>query len=163
MIVASNTTPLIGLASIERISLLQNLFAEVHISRAVYNEVLAAGKDKKKRKGVNEITTADWIKAVPVNDNLAVEVLLDELDLGESETIILARELGAEWVIMDEKKGRRKLDQLGLNKIGTVGVLLKAKELKLIPQIRPELERLQQSGFSLSQFVFEMAVQQAGE
>ena len=61
-----------------------------------------------------------------VQDRLAVEVLLDELDLGEAETIVLAREIGADWVLMDEKKGRRKLTQLGLRKIGTVGILLRA-------------------------------------
>ena len=39
-------------------------------------------------------------------------MLLGELDLGEAETIVLAREIGADWVLMDEKKGRRKLAQL---------------------------------------------------
>ena len=162
MIVVSNTTPLIGLASIQRFDLLQKIFGEVHIPQAVYDEVMT-GRDKKKFKGTVEITSATWLKIVPVNDRIAVEVLLDELDLGESETIVLARELNANWVVMDEKKGRRKLGQMGLNKIGTVGVLLKAKEMKLIPNIRPELEQLHKNGFSLSQLVIEMAVRQAGE
>jgi predicted nucleic acid-binding protein len=67
-------------------------------------------------------------------------VLLDELDLGEAETIVLARELGADWVLMDEKKARRKVTELGLNRVGTVGILLKAKQMGLLPQIRLELE-----------------------
>lgn len=163
MIVVSNTTPLIGLASIQRFDLLQNLFGEIFIPRAVNNEILAAKTDKSNRKGVDEITAAKWIKVIPVKDNLAVEVLLDELDLGESETIVLARELAAEWVVMDEKKGGRKLSQLGISKIGTVGILLKAKELKLISHIRPEMEQLQQHGFSLSQAVIDMVLQKAGE
>ena len=58
-----------------------------------------------------------------------MEVLLDEMDLGEVETIILAREMNADWVLMDERKGRRKLDQLNIPKIGTIGVLLKARQL----------------------------------
>ena len=61
-----------------------------------------------------------------------MEVLLDEIDLGEAETIVLARELGADWVLMDEKKGRRKLTEMGLPKIGTVGILLKAKQVGLL-------------------------------
>jgi hypothetical protein len=48
--------------------------------------------------------------------------------LGEAETIVLAREMSTDWVLMDEKKGRRKLNQLGLQKIGTLGILLKTKE-----------------------------------
>jgi len=163
MIAVSNTTPLIALASIQRFHLLQRIFEEVFIPQAVYYEVMAAGKDRTKREGITEITSATWIKAIPVNDRIAVEVLLDDLDLGESETIVLARELNTDWVVMDEKKGRRKLDQLGFHKIGTVGVLLRAKELKLISSVRLDLEQLHKKGFSLSQSVIELAVRQAGE
>ena len=162
MIVVSNTTPLIGLASIQRFDLLQKIFGEVHIPQAGYDEVVA-GRDKKEIKGIIEFTSATWLKIVPVSDRIAVEVLLDELDLGESETIVLGREINADWVIMDEKKGRRKLDQLGVHKIGTVGVLLKATEMKLIPNIRSELELLHRNGFSLSQSVIETAARLAGE
>ena len=85
------------------------------------------------------------------------------MDVGEAETIVLARELGADWVLMDEKKGRRKLTQLGLNKIGTVGLLLKARQMGLVPAIRPDLERLHRQGFSLSRAIINAVLQQAGE
>ena len=98
-----------------------------------------------------------------VKDRLAVEVLLDEIDLGEAETIVLARELGADWVLMDEKKGRRKLTEMGLPKIGTVGILLKAKQVGSLIAIRPELEQLHQSGFSISQTVIDAVLRQADE
>jgi predicted nucleic acid-binding protein len=125
MMIVSNTTPLIGLASIERFDLLRQLFGVVHLAQAVYDEAVSAGHEAGGAK--DEVSTADWIITVRVKDRLAVEVLLDEMDLGEAETIVLARELGADWMLMDEKKGRRKLDQLGVKKIGTVGILLKAK------------------------------------
>jgi len=127
----------------------------------VYDEAVVAGREAGGAK--REVTAATWIKTVSVKDRLAVEVLLDELDLGEAETIVLAREIGADWVLMDEKKGRRKLTQLGLNKIGTVGILLKAKQAGLLPAVRPELERLRRQGFSLSQAVIDAVLQQAGE
>jgi len=92
-----------------------------------------------------------------------VEVLLDEMDLGEAETIVLARELGAELVLMDEKKGRRKLSQMGIDKIGTLGILLKAKQMGLLELIRPEIEKLQQQSFSMSQKVVEAVLREAGE
>jgi len=98
-----------------------------------------------------------------VKDRLAVDVLLDELDLGEAETIVLARELNADWVLMDEKKGRRKVTELGLNKIGTIGILLQAKQMGLLPHIRPDLERLRHQGFSISQRVIDAVLRQAGE
>ncbi|HEX9388117.1 MAG TPA: DUF3368 domain-containing protein [Anaerolineales bacterium] len=161
MIVVANTTPLIGLASIQRFDLLNRLFGEVYIARAVHNEIMKAGTAKK--TAVQEVSTSSWLKTMSVSDQLAVDVLLDELDLGEAETIVLAREINADWVIMDEKKGRQKLVQLGLNKIGTVGILLKAKEIGWLPHIKPELEKLQENGFSLSQIVIDTILQQAGE
>jgi predicted nucleic acid-binding protein len=87
----------------------------------------------------------------------------DELDLGEAETIIVAREIGADWVLMDEKKGRRKLTQLSLQKLGTAGILLMAKRAGLLPAIKPYLERLRRQGFGLSQSVIDMTLDQAKE
>ncbi|GAB4427213.1 MAG: DUF3368 domain-containing protein [Anaerolineae bacterium] len=161
MIVVSNTTPLIGLASIQRFDLLRQLFGQLTIAQAVYDEAVVVGREIGGAK--QEVSFATWIKTASVKDRLAVEVLLDDLDLGEAETIVLAREMGADWVLMDEKKARRKLTQLGLNKIGTVGILLKAKQLGLLPVIRPDLERLSQQGFSLSQTVIDAVLQQANE
>lgn len=161
MIVVANTTPLIGLASVQRFDLLKHIFGEVTIAQAVYDEIMSARGRKKTAQ--REVSNSRWLKTVPIHDRLAVDVLLDELDLGEAETIVLAREINADWVVMDEKKGRQKLDQLGLNKIGTVGILLKAKEVGLLSHIKPELEKLQENGFSLSQAVVEAVLQQSGE
>lgn len=100
---------------------------------------------------------------MPAQDRLAVDVLLGELDLGEAEMIVLAREIGADWVLMDEKKGRRKLAQLDMPKIGTLGILLKAKQIGLLSTVQPEIARLRRFGFSISQAVVEAVLRQAGE
>lgn len=161
MIVVANTTPLIGLASIQRFDLLRQLFGEISIAQAVYDEAVVAGREAGGAK--REVSTATWIKTARVKDRLAVELLLDEMDLGEAETIVLACEIGADWVLMDEKKGRRKLTQLGLKKIGTAGILLKAKQVGLLSAIRPELEQLRQQSFSISQAVIDAVLRQANE
>lgn len=161
MIVVSNTTPLIGLASIGRFELLRQLFGEIYIAKAVYDEAVTAGRKKGGAK--REVSRARWIKVVEVKDHLAVEVLLDELDLGEAESIVLAREMDAEWVLMDEKKGRRKLSQLRMQKIGTLGILLKSKEKGLIKTIRKDIEQLREKGFSISQPVIDAVLKQAKE
>ncbi len=114
MIVVSNTTPLIGLASVQQFDLLRQLFGEIRIPEAVYHEAVVQGREAGGAK--REVSEADWVKMVEVKDQLAVEVLLDELDRGEAETIVLARELEADWVLMDERKGRRKLTQLGMQR-----------------------------------------------
>jgi predicted nucleic acid-binding protein len=161
MIIVSNTTPLIGFATIKRFDLLYELFGQVHIPQAVYQETVIFGREVGGAK--REVSKATWIETLVVKDRLAVKVLLDELDLGETETIVLAYEIGADWVLMDEKKGRRKLSQLGLNKIGTLGILLKAKQVGLLSVIKPEIEKLHQQGFSLSQTVIDTILHQANE
>ena len=161
MIVVSNTTPLIGLASIERFGLLQDLFGEIIISQAVYDESVIAGRDEGGAR--REVAAAAWITTIEIKDRLAVEVLLDELDLGEAETIVLARELKADWVLMDERKGRRKLGQLGVPKIGTVGILLLAKNRGLITALALEIERLRLGGFTISQAVVDATSEEAKE
>ena len=161
MIAVSNTTPLIGLASIGRFDLLRQMFGEITIAQAVYDEAVLAGREEGGAK--REVITATWVKTVAVHNRLAVEVLLDEMDLGEAETIILARELHADWALMDEKKGRRKLEQMGMPKIGTLGVLLKARQAGLLTAIRPDIERLRRQGFSVSQAVTDAVLAAAGE
>jgi uncharacterized protein len=161
MIIVSDTTPLIRLASIGRLELLQELFGEVYILRAVFDETVTFGRENSKAKQL--VSNASWIHVVEVKDRLAVNVLLDEMDLGEVETIVLASEMNADWVLMDEKKGRRKLSQLNIPKIGTLGILLKAKELNLIPVLKPEIEELQKSEFSISPLLVEEILDAAGE
>lgn len=161
MIVVSNTTPLVGLATIQRFDLLNQLFGEIVIPQAVFAEAVVKGREEGGAK--SEVSSATWIKTAQVKDRLAVEVLLDELDLGEAETIVLAREVGADWVLMDEKKGRRKLTELGLKKIGTLGILLKAKRAGFLSAIRPDIEQLREQGFSISQDVIDAVLRQANE
>jgi len=161
MIVVSDTTPLIGLASIGRLNILQELFGEVYIPQAVYDESVIHGRAEGSAK--QDVDNSDWIHVAQVQDRLAVNILLDEMDLGEVETIILAGEMKADWVLMDEKKGRRKLTQLEIPEIGTIGILLKAKQIGLISNLKREIESLQKTGFSVSQMVIDEVLKVAEE
>ncbi len=161
MIIVSDTTPLIGLASIGRLNVLQELFGEVYIPQAVYDETVTHGRAQGSAK--QDVDNASWIHVEQVQDRLAVNVLLDEMDLGEVETIVLAGEMKADWVLMDEKKGRRKLSQLDISKIGTIGILLKAKQIGIIPNLKHEIEVLQKTGFAISQIVVDEVLKIAGE
>ena len=80
------------------------------------------------------VLNADFIKDKNITDRSAVNVLMkvNMLDRGERETIILADELRAEVLLIDERKGRKIAKQLGINLSGTLGVLMKAFDKKLL-------------------------------
>ncbi len=65
------------------------------------------------------------------------------MDRGEAEAIALAEELGANILLIDERAGRQVAQERGLTVVGTLSILLSAKQHGLCAQIRPLLDRLQ--------------------
>jgi hypothetical protein len=147
MIVISNTTPLISLSKIGHLEILKKVFGVIYIPPAVYNEVVIRGG---KRKGSLEVKKASWIKVQKVKDVLAKQVLAVLLGKGEAETIILGKESSANWVIIDEAMARGVAKETGLRVIGTLGVLVKAKQKGIIKKITPYLEGLVKANFRIS-------------
>ncbi len=135
--VISNTTPIISLLKLNRLDLLQKLYEQIYIPRAVYKEI-ESGKLKAFYADLNKV---EWIKIVDVQNKMAVKCFLD-LDKGEAEAIVLANELNADLIILDEKLGRYHAKHLNLKVTGTIGVLIKAKSNNLIYHLKPLLEEL---------------------
>ena len=159
-IIVSDATPLIGLAKIDGVVWLKRLFGEIWIPQAVYHEVVVAGSGK---VGSEEIAQAAWIRTISVKDREKVTYLLTQLDTGEAEAIVLAKERDADWLLMDEIRGRTIAQGLGLKVIGTLGILLLAKEEGLVPEVRPLLDALMTQRFRISDFVYRQVLRQAGE
>lgn len=160
MIVVSNATPLIALAKIDQLLLLQSLFNTIHIPQAVYEEVVTKAPH---RSGATEIRQASWIHTQIPIDRTKIDYLRTDLDPGEAETIVLAEELTADLVLLDETKARLAAQFLGLNFMGTVGVLLLAKRMGYVTIIRPLLDELKANKFYLSDRVYQAVLKQAGE
>jgi len=89
--------------------------------------------------------------------------LLNQLDLGEAETIILATEINADLVIIDDSIAYKIGKNSGLNVIRTLSILLKAKERGIISEIRPLLDDMISKGGWYSKKVYGMFLQKAGE
>jgi predicted nucleic acid-binding protein len=145
-ITVSNSGPLIALANINCFQFLQSLFGEIVITDAVYRETTRL----EQLPAARAISNSAWVKTFTVQDRLAVELLRIELDEGESETIVLVRELSAAQILLDERRARRKTSQLGLRTIGTLGILLLAKSRGLVPTIKPQLDALRDSPFRIA-------------
>lgn len=135
--VVSNTTPIISLLKIGKLSILKELYNEIYVPKEVYNE-LEKGKNKEYYKDLSKI---DWIKIREIMDEKPLSYFLD-LDKGEAETIVLANEIEADLTIIDETLGRFQAKNANLKITGTLGILLKAKKDGHIQEIKPLLFEL---------------------
>lgn len=159
-LVVSNAGPLITLAKIQRSQLLKDLFGHIVIPRAVFEEIVLRGAAE---PGAEETRSADWIETRLAMDDLSVSVLRENLGAGESEAIVLAQELGADLLLLDDALARRKAERLGLNVVGTLGVLLLAKREGQLDAVKPVLIELQRTDFRASLRVYEEVLARAGE
>jgi len=139
--VISNTTPILSLLKINKLEILKELYGQVTIPNAVYQEV-EEGKHKEFYKDLKKI---DWLIIKDIKDQNSREYFVD-LDDGEAEVLILAKELNADLVILDEILGRRYAKVLEFNLTGTLGVLLKAKEKGIIKSLKELLTELTEKG-----------------
>ncbi|OQY45001.1 MAG: nucleotide-binding protein [Anaerolineaceae bacterium 4572_78] len=124
-----NSTPLIALSIVGHLNLLKQLFDDVIVPYSVYNEVAQKGVG---RIGANEITQADWLSIKHPNKTYFFPPELIGLDVGERDVILLAQEMHTDWVIIDEKLGRKVANILGLKIKGTLGILLISHRTNLI-------------------------------
>ena len=156
--VICNTSPLIGLSGLNLLSLLRDLYTEVWIPPEVQNEFLAI--DESINREV--LNNAPWIRIVHLTKqyNLAD---YRGLDGGEAEVLALAKEHNVRFILLDEKKARRKAKEVGLLVKGTVGILVEAKEKGLINTVAPLIVSLQDNGMHLSDSLITTALQAANE
>jgi predicted nucleic acid-binding protein len=150
--VVADTSPLIALHQLGQISLLQRIFGEIYVPPAVAREL---------SPGMPELPA--WIVVRPLAQPIASEILRASLGPGESEALSLVLEVKAELVIVDERPARRLALNLGLPVAGTAGILLRAKRLGFIPEVRPLLDEIIRRGFRLSPAIRERVLADAGE
>ena len=158
--VVSNSSPLINLARIERFELLQHFYGEIVISPAVYDEVVTRGNE---RDGSQDVRAAKWIRQQSPQDQLAVDALAADLDRGEASAIILARELNAKCLLIDEIRGRRIAMSLGISVVGTIGILARAKRENIIANVKDELDRLRLRGTWIHPRLYQDVLLMVGE
>ena len=153
MVVVANATPLIYLAKMGELSLLKSLFAEVIVADKVFEEVVVQGAGK---AGSEEVRSAHWIKRQSVSDKTALQQLREEglLDVGEAETLALALELGADLVLLDDRRARKVAARMKVRRIGTIAIILLAYRQGLIKDLPSVLKKASERAFRINTGVF---------
>ncbi len=159
MIAVVDTGPLVYLAQLGRLHLLRDLYSPC-IPSAVQSEIAVWTLDA--HRLIDE-DIEDWLQVISLEDVAMRDYLLPEIDLGEAEVIALAKQLGTPRVIMDDQDARRHARLRELEPLGTLGVLLQAKQRGLLPAIRPEINRLAETNFYFSPSLIEAVLQAANE
>ncbi|MEQ9670101.1 DUF3368 domain-containing protein [Coleofasciculus sp. G2-EDA-02] len=158
----TNSSILIALSTIGQLSLLHQRFPDgVFLPQAVWREVVETGKGQ---PGAQDVASASWLTIRQVTNTSVISLLRIELDEGEAEAIALFAENPVDAILLDEKNARRVARQMGLPVLGTVGILIWAKQQGLIITLKEQLDALQNQGkFRLSQSLYQEALNRVGE
>lgn len=161
MIIVSDTSPVSNLILIERLDILRKLFTEIIIPTAVDAEIRAL---KQFDIDLSAYENAEWIKITAPTNLQKVQTLQINLDEGEAQAIALALEINCDLLLMDERIGTNIARQEGLQTVGLVGVLIKAKEEKIIKEVREVLNELRNvAGFWLGNKLEKKILEELGE
>ena len=145
--VVSDSTCLIGLERIGELNILPALFDPILIPPEVEREF---GKK------------FSWLQTENLTSSLLVAALRLSVDAGEAEAIALASEKSC-LLISDDKQARAAAKRLGATVIGTVGVLVRAKQNGVVSAIKPILDDLELNNFFISRALREEALKLVGE
>ena len=129
MRVVSNSSPILNLVIIDKLSLLKECFENVIIPQGVLQE-LRVEENLPGSKSIKHAIHDGWITVESVRNRHLFRVLRRELDLGEAEAIALAVETNADLILLDEKEGRTIAKDLELKVTGIIGVLLRLYKKK---------------------------------
>lgn len=134
-----NSTPLIILGKIGYLNILNQLYGEVLLPLAVYDEVVV--KDDTVKKEI--LKNSNWLKIGKVENKVLLNQLSRSLHKGEIEVIQLAlNDKNNSLVILDDNIAKKMAKKLNLKSTGTLGVLIKAKERGFVSEVKPVLDKM---------------------
>lgn len=157
MKVICNTTPLIALSSIGLFNLLNDIYGEICIPEAVFEEVERGGGID-----VPKLGNIQWIKIMP-DIRTYENSLLYQLDVGERQVILHALRAPADLSLIDDRVARNIAEFLGLKVKGTLGVLAEAKRRGLIMSFKKRALEMRDNGIYFSERLIKEIAEQINE
>ena len=161
MIVVADTSVILNLCRVQHEHLLQQLFKRVLIPVEVADEFARLTIIQKRFSG---LTLPAWIEISTAPQILPPAVIQAQLDVGESAAITLCLNQKADVLLIDEKAGREVATRLGVRTVGIAGVLVDAKNQKLVFSVKALLDLLEdEANFWISQNLRQQVLELAGE
>jgi hypothetical protein len=157
MILIADSSALIALAICDGLQLLEPLYGEVVVPEAVYNEVATSDKPE---SATLRGYLAGKVRAVDTSGFVYLDA---SADLGETEAMLLYKQLNADKLLIDDRRGRKIAKINKIHTIGSLGVLLAAKNKGLLAKVLPSLLKLNKSSIFISPDVIQSVLDLAGE
>lgn len=157
MILVADSSALVALSICGELELLEQLFGVVKVPAAVFHEVTVGNKAES--DALKEFLEGK----VEVVDTSNFVYLDGYADLGETEAMLLYKQLSADWLLIDDRHGRQVAGINQIQIVGSLGVLLKAKQRGLITALKPKLDLLINSKIYISAELQRTILELAGE
>jgi predicted nucleic acid-binding protein len=154
-----NSSPLIFLAKLGLIEILRLGDIPVIVPDAVLDEIARYGTQD---EVLRQVQALDWLQVV-ATPPIPVEVSARALGAGESAVLAVALEQADSEVVLDDLAARKSARALGLPLQGTLSLILVAKQVGMVPEVKPLLEQLKSLGMYLSDALVARVLAQAGE
>ena len=154
-IVVADTGALISLGLVGQLDQIANVFGEVYIASAVWKEI-------------QDYTNPDFDSVLSQLESRVISIqsknyLSVIMDYGESESVILYEELKADYLLIDDSKARKIAESLDVNCIGSIGLLIRAKQKGLISELKPIFEEWLENERYFSMTLLNSILKQIGE
>ena len=152
--IIGDSSALVAMAIMDRLDLLETVFKKVYVPQAVYDEIAVSDKPQ-------SVKLKEFLADKTVDAQLKIAKI--GLGSGELEAISLYKNMSADFLLIDDKRAKAFAKLNGVNVIGSLGVMVLAKELGKVQGIRTDLEKLLKSNVFVSKHLIERILISVGE
>ena len=157
MILVADASALIALATCDGLLWLEKLFGEVHVPETVFSEVAISDKSQSLRL---RAYLEGKVRQVDMNGYVYLDAYADA---GETQAMVLYKAVNADYLLIDDKRGRKVAQINQIKVVGSLGVLIQAKKAGLIDQVKPRLDQIAQSQIFMAPTLVSAVLAMAGE
>ena len=152
--IIGDSSALIALATIDKLDLLEKLFNKVYVPEAVFNEVSSNNKPQ-------SLKLKNFLqdKVIKIESN----ILNVGLGQGELEAMALYKQINADFLLIDDLRAKKFAKLNNIYTIGSLGVMILAKEKGYVDSIRDDLKKLKLSSVFISSKLIDKVLKEVRE